>query len=173
VKKKKFLLIDGYNIIHAWDELKTISDYSLEAARDNLTDILSNYWGYVDKDIFLVFDAYNVKGNTGSYEKTKNIHVIFTKEAQTADSYIEYFTKVNARTSDICVATSDYMEQIVILNYGAYRISANDLKQMITEAERDMRENYIEKKPIKNNMLFDNLDEHTKKLFEEMIRRKE
>lgn len=166
-------MIDGYNIIHSWDELKKIQEYSLEDARYKLIEILSNYRGYIESEIIVVFDAYNIKNNTGSYEKIKNVHIIYTKEAQTADSYIEYFTRVNAKNSDISVATSDYLEQIVILTHGAYRLSSADLKQMIDVMNKDMRKKFIDNKPIKNNMLFDNLDEKTKKMFEEMIRRKE
>ncbi|MBR4331371.1 MAG: NYN domain-containing protein, partial [Clostridia bacterium] len=109
--QKEILLVDGYNIIYAWDDLKKLSKENLEAARQQLMDILCNYSGMTGKDVILVFDAYRVQGNPGSVEKYANIFVVYTKEAQTADAYIEkttYEAKGNAR---IRVATSDGPEQ--------------------------------------------------------------
>ena len=121
----EFLLVDGYNIIFAWDELKALASESLEAARQSLADVLSNYQGYRKCGVILVFDAYKVKGNPGSVEKYKNIHIVYTKEAETADAYIEKATYDMRKQYRVRVATSDGMEQLIILGHGATRIPAN------------------------------------------------
>ena len=121
----EFLLVDGYNIIFAWDELKALASESLEAARQSLADVLSNYQGYRKCGVILVFDAYKVKGNPGSVEKYKNIHIVYTKEAETADAYIEKTTYDMRKQYRVRVATSDGMEQLIILGHGATRIPAN------------------------------------------------
>ena len=120
----EYLLVDGYNIIFAWDELKALAAESLEAARSSLADILSNYRGYRDCEVILVFDAYKVKGNPGSVEKYKNIHIVYTKEAETADAYIEKASYEMRKQYRVRVATSDGMEQLIILGHGAQRVPA-------------------------------------------------
>ncbi len=123
-KLPEYLLVDGYNIIFAWDELKALAAESLEAARQSLADILSNYRGYRDCEVILVFDAYKVKGNPGSVEKYKNIHIVYTKEAETADAYIEKASYEMRKQYRVRVATSDGMEQLIILGHGAQRVPA-------------------------------------------------
>ena len=131
----EYLLVDGYNIIFAWDELKTIAEENLDAARKQLCDILSNYRGFRKCRVIAVFDAYKVKGGQGSVEKYHGIHVVYTKEAETADAYIERATYEIGRHHRVRVATSDGPEQLIILGHGALRISASAFRQEVEEAE--------------------------------------
>ena len=123
--QEKYLLVDGYNIIFAWEELNILAKDNLEAARGKLQDILCNYQGYTGVHLILVFDAYRVKGNPGTVTKYHNIHVIYTKEAETADMFIEKTTKEIAKKHQVVVATSDALEQMIIMGHGAIRLSAN------------------------------------------------
>ncbi len=136
----EYLLVDGYNIIFAWDELKALAAESLAAARQSLADILSNYQGYRKCGVILVFDAYKVKGNPGSVEKYKNIHIVYTKEAETADAYIEKATYEMRKQYRVRVATSDGMEQLIILGHGASRIPANVFLQEVQQAHTEIGE---------------------------------
>lgn len=131
----EYLLVDGYNIIHAWDELKELAKTSMDAARKALMDLLSNYQGFRKCELILVFDAYRVKGNPGSVAKYHDIHVVYTKEAETADNYIEKVTYEIGRKHRVRVATSDGVEQLIILGHGALRVSARAFRQEIEEAQ--------------------------------------
>ena len=131
----EYLLVDGYNIIHAWDELKELARADLSAARKALMDILSNYQGFRKCEVIVVFDAYKVKGNPGSVSKYHNIHVVYTKEAETADNYIEMVTYELGRKYRVRVATSDGVEQLIILGHGALRVSARMFRMEIEQAE--------------------------------------
>ncbi|MCH5210212.1 MAG: TetM/TetW/TetO/TetS family tetracycline resistance ribosomal protection protein [Oscillospiraceae bacterium] len=135
-KGPEYLLVDGYNIIFAWDNLKEIAKSSLNSARDALIDILCNYQGFTQCELILVFDAYKVKGNTGSVEKIHNINVVYTKEAETADMYIEKTTHKLAGKHRVRVATSDSLEQIIILGSGAIRVSASEFLHEVKIAEK-------------------------------------
>ena len=121
----EYLLVDGYNIIFAWDELKAIAWENLDAARKALCDLLCNYQGYRKCRVILVFDAYKVKGGQGSVEKYHNIRLVYTKEAETADAYIERATYEIGKHHRVRVATSDGPEQLIILGHGALRLSAS------------------------------------------------
>lgn len=132
----EYLLVDGYNIIFAWEELKELSKHSLDAARDRLIDILCNYRGFRKCHVILVFDAYKVKGGQGSMEKIHGIDVVYTKEAETADMYIEKTTHELGKKHRVRVATSDSLEQIIILGGGAIRVSANEFLDEIKTAEK-------------------------------------
>ncbi len=136
----EYLLVDGYNIIFAWDELNEIAQESLELARDRLINILCNYRGFKSCELILVFDAYKVKGSVGSVEKHHNISVVYTKEAETADMYIERVTHELGGKRRIRVATSDNTEQVIILGNGATRVSAREFKAEVDEVERAIRE---------------------------------
>lgn len=136
----EYLLVDGYNIIFAWEETKELAKTSLQSARDRLIDILCNYQGFRQCRLILVFDAYKVKGNTGSVEKVHNINVVYTKEAETADMYIEKTTRDIGRKHRVRVATSDALEQIIILGSGAVRMSADELLKEIKDADKAIRE---------------------------------
>ncbi|MBP3323411.1 MAG: NYN domain-containing protein [Clostridia bacterium] len=135
----EYLLVDGYNIIFAWERLKKLSESDIEAARDKLISILSNYSGYKKNKVILVFDAYKVKGGIGSVETVGGISVVYTKEAETADMYIEKVTHEIGRKYRVRVATSDALEQMIILGHGAMRVSANMLLEEITETEKEIR----------------------------------
>ncbi len=136
----EYLLVDGYNIIFAWDELKDAARESLETARELLISRLSNYQGYKKCELILVFDAYKVKGNRGEVEKIDNISVVYTKEAETADMYIEKTAHELGRKRRVRVATSDALEQLIILGSGAVRVSANEFKSEVEQAEKEIRE---------------------------------
>ena len=131
----EYLLVDGYNIIFAWDELNALSKESLDAARHKLMDILCNYRGFQKCVLILVFDAYRVPGSPGSIEQYHNIHVVYTKEAETADMFIERVTHEIGRNRRVRVATSDGMEQIIILGHGALRVSARMFHEEVQNVE--------------------------------------
>ena len=135
----EYLLVDGYNIIFAWDELNTLSKESLDAARHKLMDILCNYQGFQKCVLILVFDAYRVPGSPGSIEQYHNIHVVYTKEAETADMFIERVTHEIGRNRRVRVATSDGMEQIIILGHGALRVSARMFHEEVQNVEKQIR----------------------------------
>ena len=135
----EYLLVDGYNIIFAWDELNALSKESLDAARHKLMDILCNYQGFQKCVLILVFDAYRVPGSPGSIEQYHNIHVVYTKEAETADMFIERATHEIGRNRRVRVATSDGMEQIIILGHGALRVSARMFHEEVQNVEKQIR----------------------------------
>ena len=139
------MLVDGYNIIFAWEELNKLSADNLDAARDKLMDVLSDYQGWRGCTVILVFDAYKVPGGLGEVLKYHNIYVVYTKEAETADQYIEKAVHEIGRKYRVRVATSDALEQVIILGAGAERISAAGIQKEIQEARREIREAYLEK----------------------------
>lgn len=171
--KKEYLLVDGYNIIHAWEDTKKIAqEASLEDARDKLISILSNYQGAKGIELIIVFDAHLVKGNRGSVEKIGKTYIVYTKEAETADNYIERITKDLVKDYVVKVATSDRLEQIIIMGSGAIRVSATELRADVRFTAKKIAKKIEEIKPIKNNMLFDNLDPKTAEWFEKMRQNK-
>ena len=131
--------MDGYNSIFAWDELNALSKESLDAARHRLMDILCNYQGFKKCVLILVFDAYRVPGSPGSIEQYHNIHVVYTKEAETADMCIERFTHGIGKNRRVRVATSDGMEQVIILGHGALRVSARMFHEEVQDVEKEIR----------------------------------
>lgn len=135
----EYLLVDGYNLIFAWEELSTLAKQSLDAARTRLADILCNYQGYKKCVVILVFDAYRVPGSPGAIEQYHNIHIVYTKEAETADMYIERVTHEIGKQRRVRVVTSDGAEQIIILGHGALRVSSRLFQQEVEEAEREIR----------------------------------
>ena len=136
----EYLLVDGYNIIFAWEELAELARTDLDAARHRLIQILCNYQGYRRCELILVFDAYKVKGNPGSIERQHGIHVVYTKEAETADMYIDKVTHTLAKEHRVRVATSDGLEQIIILGHGAVRVPARQFREEVEQVERAIRE---------------------------------
>ncbi|MBQ4640225.1 MAG: TetM/TetW/TetO/TetS family tetracycline resistance ribosomal protection protein [Clostridia bacterium] len=137
--EKEYLLVDGYNIIFAWDALKEAAKLNLETARQMLVDILCNFRGVRPYEIIVVFDAYKVHRNPGSVEKADNIHVVYTKEAETADNYIEKATYDLGRRYRVRVATSDALEQVIILGHGALRVSAKEFLREVESANGEIR----------------------------------
>ena len=135
----EYLLVDGYNIIFAWDELNALAKDSLDAARRRLMDILCNYQGYQKCNLILVFDAYRVPGSPGSIQQYHNIHVVYTKEAETADMFIERVTHEIGKSRRVRVATSDGMEQVIILGHGALRVSARMFHEEVQNVEKQIR----------------------------------
>jgi len=171
-KKRDYLLVDGYNIIFAWKELRELSEKSLDSARFRLLEILADYQGISQLNIIAVFDAHLVSGGLGSIEQRGGVQVVFTREAETADSYIERSAHLlagpaRARTR-VRVATSDILEQVIILGQGATRINALDLEREISEARREVRDRYVYNKPVKRNQLLDLLDGETAEKLERM-----
>ena len=159
--EKEYLLVDGYNIIFAWEDLKELAAANIDGAREKLMDILCNYQGFKKCTLILVFDAYKVKGNPGSVETYHNIHVVYTKEAETADQYIEKTVHEIGRKYRVTVATSDQLEQVIILGQGGQRISARELLEDVIEVSHQIRETARQKRSSEKNYLFDHLDEET------------
>lgn len=136
----EYLLVDGYNIIFAWEDLKALAEESLEMAREELIEILCNYQGVRQCEVILVFDAYKVKNNPGEVEKVNNINVVYTKEAETADMYIEKVTHKLSKKHRVRVATSDGLEQLIILGNGAFRLSADGFRKEVEQVENAVRD---------------------------------
>lgn len=152
--KEEYLIVDGYNIIFAWDELKAIAADNLDGARDRLNEILCNYQGYRRCHLTVVYDAYKRKQNAGSEQDYHNIHVVFTKEGQTADMYIEEFAHSMGREKQLTVATSDQLEQLTVSSQGALRMSARELHAEIEKVNQVIREEYLNKEFPKGNRIY-------------------
>lgn len=165
---KEILLVDGYNIIFAWKDLQDLSKDNLEAARMKLADMLCNYQGFQNNEVILVFDGYKTKGGTGSIIHYYNIDIVYTKEAETADQFIESIAQKMARRCKIRVATSDALEQIMILGQGATRISARELRVELEEADINIRDIYTQKNSKKRNSFMDNISPEMAAMLEKM-----
>ena len=146
--RQEYLLVDGYNIIFSWEELRELSEKDIGAARGKLADILSNYQGYRKCTLILVYDAYKVEGNPGEVMKYHNIYIVYTKEAETADQYIEKTVRRIAKDAAVTVATSDGLEQVIILGQGANRMSAPGLKEEIERTLAEVRGEHLGKKGL-------------------------
>lgn len=142
--EEEYLLVDGYNVIHAWEELAELAEDNLDGARGKLLDILCNYQGIRKCNLIVVFDAYRVKGHIAEVTDYHNIHVVFTAEAETADQYIEKFAHENGRKYRVTVATSDGLEQIIIRGQDCLLISARELKEEIQRMSEQNRQEYLE-----------------------------
>lgn len=162
---QEYLLVDGYNVIFAWDELKELAQDNIEAARNKLMDILSNYQGFKKCIVILVFDAYKVDGYALEIQKYHNIHVVYTKEAETADQYIEKVVHHIGKKYHVTVVTSDGVEQVVTLGQGGTLISSREFEEEYEIVRRQIREEYVGCRESGKNYLFDHMDE---KLAEEM-----
>lgn len=170
--QKEYLLVDGYNIIFAWDSLRKLADDNLDFAREKLINIMCNYQGIKNYNIIIVFDAHLVKGNLGSVQKYGNLFVVYTKEAETADNYIEKTTSILKKDYTVRVATSDGLEQVIIMGNGAIRVSASELEEDVKTVNKSVSEKIEQRKPIKNNLLMDNLDEEAAQWLENLRRKK-
>lgn len=153
--KEEYLLVDGYNIIFAWEELRELAEENIHAACDKLKDILSNYQGYRKCTLILVFDAYKVEGHAEEVVPYHNIYVVYTKEAETADQYIEKTVHRLGRQYQVTVATSDGLEQVIILGQGAHRLSAQGLKKEIQDAEKAGKQEWEQRRQSSRSYLFD------------------
>lgn len=158
-QEEEYLLVDGYNIIFAWEELRELSKVTIDGARQKLMDILCNYQGYKKCTLILVFDAYKVTGNTGEAIDYHNIHVVYTKEAETADQYIEKLAHKIGRQYHVTVATSDGLEQLIIYGQGCHLMSARDLKEEVAWANEQIREEKEKLEKSGKNYLFHGADE--------------
>lgn len=157
--EKEYLLVDGYNIIFAWEDLHELSEHSMDAARNKLMETLSNYQGYTSQRVILVFDAYKVEGFPGEVTKWHNIDVVFTKEAETADQYIEKTAHAIGRKYKVTVATSDGLEQVIIRSQGCLLMSARELRQEIERIKVEIRREHLEKNQERGNYLLNYLPE--------------
>ncbi|MEY8508290.1 translation factor GTPase family protein [Lachnospiraceae bacterium 42-17] len=164
-KLKEYLLVDGYNVIFAWEDLKDLAKVNIEAARNKLMDILCNYQGFKKCTVILVFDAYKVEGYVLEIQKYHNIHVVYTKEAETADQYIEKVVHEIGRKYHVTVVTSDGVEQVVTLGQGGKLISAREFHEEVETTKHLIREEYEKRRENGKNYLFDHMD---KELAEEM-----
>lgn len=165
---REYLLVDGYNIIFSWKELNELAQKNLEAARYKLADILCNYQGFQKNEVILVFDGYKSKGNLGSVVHYNNIDIVYTKEAETADQFIEMVSFQIARQYNVRVATSDAVEQIIILGKGASRLSARELQLEIEEVERKIEKTAKENRMGMSNRFMDNLPPDIAEMLEKM-----
>lgn len=160
-KREEYLLVDGYNVIFAWEDLKELAGVNLDGARGKLLDILCNYQGMKKCSLIVVFDAYRLKGHPEEVLDYHNIHVVYTREAETADRYIEKFAHENGKKYDITVATSDGLEQIIIRGEGCRLLSARDLREEINRARAALKEEFLDSRRKVKNYLLDGLSAET------------
>ncbi|HEY9059636.1 MAG TPA: translation factor GTPase family protein [Pseudobacteroides sp.] len=169
--KADYLLVDGYNIIFAWPELKELADENMDSAKIKLLDILSNYQSIRKCVIIAVFDAYRVQGHREEVIDYYNIHLVYTREAQTADNYIEKFAHDNKKNYNITVATSDGLQQMIVRGEGCSLLSARELQAEIVGANNKMMTEYREMIGIDRNYLVDALPQEVKKKMEGMVKK--
>ena len=167
-EQEEYLLVDGYNIIFAWEELKELADANIHAAQDKLMDVLSNYQGIRKCHLILVFDAYKVEGHAEEVFKYHNIYVVYTKEAETADQYIEKTVHKLGKQYQVTVATSDRLEQMIILGQGASRLSAAGLYEDVMQAAAELKQEWHLRRQSSKNYLFDSLSEEMAEEMEEV-----
>ena len=167
--KEEYFLVDGYNIIYAWPELKKLADENLDGARMKLLDMLSNYQWIRRCHVIVVFDAYRVEGHKEEIIDYYNIHVVYTREAQTADQYIEKFAYENSKNYDITVATSDGLQQIIVRGEGCALLSARELKAELEAANERIKQEYHKMNKIDRNYLGDALSTKAKRHMEDLI----
>ncbi len=173
VRKKEILVVDGYNVINAWTELSEAAKLDLAVARDMLNDILTEYLSYYNMEGYVIYDAYNVHTSEQREELSGRLHIVFTKENQTADSYIEKFITdyKNKRHYVLKVVTNDMAEQQIVLGKGAVRVSARELELNLQESRRDIK-GQIDKVRHKKNTIEHILDEHIMQKLEQMRKNK-
>ena len=162
IKREKYLLVDGYNVIFAWEELNELAKVNIDGARGRLMDILCDYQGIRKCHLIVVFDAYRVKGHPTEVSDYHNIHVVYTKEAETADQFIEKFAHENGRKYDVTVATSDGLEQIIIRGQGCGLISAREFEKEVASVKKGVVSRLQEQKQS-GHTLMDSLSEDSRK----------
>lgn len=167
-KVKEYMLVDGYNVIFAWDSLRELAEQNIDAARDRLMDVLVNYSSYQKCTLILVFDAYKLKGHTTEIMEYHNIYVVYTKEAETADRYIEKTAHEIGHKYRVTVVTSDGMEQVIIRSAGCILMSSKELFEDVQRVEREIRKEHIESQMSKKNLLFDQLSDEMKQKLEDI-----
>ena len=159
--EKEYLLIDGYNIIFAWEELRALALQDIMAARDKLIEMIVDFAGFRKEHVILVFDAYKVRGGRGEVMHIGGIDVIYTREAETADLYIEKAAHELSKKYKVTVATSDAVEQVIIYGAGAYRMSAQNLLEELLRTKSMMREYYVKKEEKRAGGLLAGMSEET------------
>ena len=166
--REKYLLVDGYNVIFAWDDLRELAEANIDGAKGKLLDILCNYQGIVRCQVIVVFDAYRVQGHVTEVLDYHNIHVVYTREAETADQYIEKFTHENGKKYDITVATSDGLEQVIIRGQGCRLLSARELEEEVKCASGRLREEYLDQQKMDKNYLLGAISEEARRQVEKI-----
>lgn len=151
------MIVDGYNIINAWPELRSLFRDNIEAARDKLIEIMAGFQAYKGIKVIVVFDGHLVKGNTGTLETVDGVQVIYTREHETADSYIEKSIKAMSKKGLVRVATSDWTEQQVIMAMGGIRISASELRGLVQVFDKDIKRKFLDKGKDRINTVDSNL----------------
>ena len=159
-KPKEYLFVDGYNIINTWESLRSLSELNLEEARNELIEIMAEYQHYTGIKVIIVFDAHMVKSNSGKKDTIKGVEVVYTKENETADNFIERTLDAIGRIKKVRVATSDWMEQQVVLGRGVTRISSIELEVEINNYKKLIKNKSKKKKEI-NDLIIGRLDEET------------
>ncbi|MGI6702667.1 MAG: NYN domain-containing protein [Clostridia bacterium] len=154
---REYLIVDGYNIINDWPLLKKMCGESIQAARDKLVEIMAGFRAYKGMEVIIVFDGHLVKDNPGSSVNMNGVRVIYTREQQTADSFIEKTVAQLAKEALVRVATSDWAEQQMILALGGIRVSAGELKGLVEDCQRDMKRKFVEKNKDSINTVNGNL----------------
>lgn len=167
--RDEYLLVDGYNIIFAWEDLKELAKVNIDGARGRLLDLLCNYQALKKCRLIVVFDAYRVEGHQTEILEYHNIHVVYTKEAETADQYIEKFAYQNGRKYNITVATSDGLEQIIIRSQGCLILSAGDFLLEVKQVCEKMREEYLDRQPTGRSYMLDSLSDEEVKQVRDML----
>ncbi len=169
--EEEYLLVDGYNIIYAWPELHELAEATIDGARQRLMDIMCNYQGYTGCILILVFDAYKVEGGLGQAIRYHNINVVYTKEAETADQYIEKLAHQMGRSHQVTVATSDGLEQLIIRGQGCRLMSAQDLREAVDYVNEQIRTEHLDhlaKLPARGNYLLNHADGGLREYLEEV-----
>lgn len=169
-RPEEFLLVDGYNIVNSWPQLREISKECLEESRDLLIDILQDYQGYVGINVIVVFDAHLLVGGIERHEYFGEIEVVYTKEGETADQYIERWVNDMGRDHRVRVASSDFLEQTIILSRGGTRISAREFYLEVQSVTKQRNDKYIYKNGLDSNHLSDNLSPDVFEVLERMRR---
>ena len=167
---RKYLLVDGYNIIYAWEDLKELSEENMDAARGKLMDLLCNYQALTTPDRIVVVVTYRVKGHDTEVSDYQNIHVVFTKEAETADQYIEKFAHEHGKKYDVTVATSDGLEQIIIRGQGCRLLSARELREDMERELQQLREDYLSRQETQKNYLMDGISQEKRETIEKQTK---
>ncbi|HZK58001.1 MAG TPA: NYN domain-containing protein [Clostridia bacterium] len=166
---EEYLILDGYNVINSWPKLKSLMEESLETARDGLIDVMVEYGAFRDINVIIVFDGHLVKGNIGNKQKLKGVEIVFTKEYETADSYIERYIVELSKNNRVAVVTDDRIEQQMILGSGATRISVKEMAEMFDQIKNEINEK-IETDRIQRNTLSDALGVSILKRLEKLRR---
>lgn len=167
----KFIFVDGYNVVNSWSNLKKDKEISLDSARQRLIDILHNYGAINECKVILVFDGYKVSGNLeNKYEHNKNLTVIFTRDGETADAYIERAVNELGRRFEVYVVTSDWLEQQTIFQRGAVRISSVEFYNLVFKTSEDIKKNAKKLDVSNKNSLQDNIDEEVLRKLEAIRR---